>query len=294
LINTLFHAVRGEEFRIVCEPTDVMGDDGTLNYVQVKLREALNGEISLYDSRGFNFININDMEEIFKFTSGSGSKGYVTRTRIPPTTLTPEIKEQILREEKLIKTWESRFRNNKTANPLNASIFVISSESLNNSTEMKNISTVLRFMRQAKNENWMVVITRVSPTDPSSKTVIANFSKELMISSTKIFLIENYDHNNFSPNPITELQALKILKNCCVLAEKYYEYTPPSSTERFMSRSLISLRQSLRELAADISAFRPITQIILFFFVIVIFAYLRTLSNQAQSIPVKIDAMSDP
>jgi len=213
LVNTLISIIRHPGN--VREYSPVAGEltNGTKNYLQLPLTPT----ISLWESRGLNFIDTEETEGLLKYLSGQGSQGYVHRTT-DTYTIAPF----------LVDTYRAHFVNNSTSSPLDGVILVTSyhiDEKIldQNLIQLKKIINVLS---DTNRQTYVVAVTKTglrSPITLSDSDLVLRVNKILGINPNRIFIIENYQ----TTNPTRDLLHTEIpILRCVEYALQVAEFSP--------------------------------------------------------------------
>lgn len=230
LINTLVRCISdSQELLLLAEPSSGHLSHGTYNYKRFKPESKL--PIFLYDSRGLNFINVEEEKEVARFIVGLGCFGYINR----PNDGVPEV------EKKMIQQYALEYKNNVIPEPLHAVIVTISANSLE-----PTISSTSTLIKQLKSINcaFCVAVTHPDRYEPPkneennhtkeaiseqsvSEQLKAKFSEKLNINVNNVFVIANYIRRGKPRDKTMEREVLSLMKYSLQKAEWNLEYTIP-------------------------------------------------------------------
>lgn len=115
---------------------------GTINYTEYFINEGL---VTYWDTRGFEFIDINKAEEVLMFVTGLGCKDYVTRLLIVMfelivrPNLTPA-------EEEMKRKYARQYINNRAT--IDGVIICIDASTFYLEQEIKEAANMLRILKE--------------------------------------------------------------------------------------------------------------------------------------------------
>lgn len=114
-------------------------EHGTKNYLEYIIIDNL---LSAWDTRGLNFVNADDGDELLMFMAGFGSKGYISRCEKLLICDNNRSNELTSSEKELVRKYRKDFRNDRTTKPLDGIILCIASDA--NDNEIECITKLLK------------------------------------------------------------------------------------------------------------------------------------------------------
>jgi len=203
---------------------------GTLNYSKYMLSD----KIQLYDSRGLNFIDTNETEEVLKFITGYGCLGYVSRST----------EELPAKDKELIEKYRFEYQNNMTADSLNSVILTVPSEC--SEAEKGAVSNLIRLLKQIQYDSFLVLITkRDKGISISKEELIDSFSRKLQVDPHRIFVIQNYT-SEAQERRVEDIDkmALKVIEGSLKLAERNVDNMLPFRKRFHLRREIGCLQKN--------------------------------------------------